>query len=179
MRACNIQSTNSFDIPAATLLSFIGLSAIILIPIYDTIFVPLTRAITKRPSGITMLQRIGTGIAISVVSMVVAAIVETKRLEVAREYGLVDDPSAIVSVGWSRSIGLALYLSVIGIGSFLSSFLISILQKMTGGNGWISDNMNRGHIDYFYYLLAGISAGAFVIYIYAAKSYVYNRGTAL
>ncbi|PWA47427.1 proton-dependent oligopeptide transporter family [Artemisia annua] len=202
---------SSFDIPAATLLSFIGLSAIILIPIYDTIFVPLTRAITKRPSGITMLQRIGTGIAISVVSMVVAAIVETKRLEVAREYGLVDDPSATIpmKIWWLlpqcllagagdvftlvgmqeffydqmpsdlRSIGLALYLSVIGIGSFLSSFLISILQKTTGGNGWISDNMNRGHIDYFYYLLAGISAGAFVIYIYAAKSYVYNRGRAL
>ncbi|GKA88028.1 proton-dependent oligopeptide transporter family protein [Tanacetum coccineum] len=56
-----------------------------------------------------------------------------------------------------RSIGLALYLSVMGIGNFLRSFLISIVEKTTGGNGpdgWISDNMNRGHIDYFYYILA-------------------------
>nr|GEV27966.1 proton-dependent oligopeptide transporter family [Tanacetum cinerariifolium] len=142
--------------------------------------------------------------------MVVAAIIETKRLKTAHEYGLVDDPSATIrmKVWWLlpqcllagagdvftivgmqeffyeempndlKSIGLALYLSVLGIGSFLSSFLISIVEKMTSGNGqdgWISDNVNKGHIDYFYYLLAGISAGAFMIYIYVAKSYVYNR----
>nr|GEV27962.1 proton-dependent oligopeptide transporter family [Tanacetum cinerariifolium] len=205
---------SSFQIPAATLQSFIGISIITLIPIYDAVLVPLVRVVTKRPSGITMLQRIGTGIVISIVSMLVAAVIETKRLETAREYGLLDDPNAMVpmKIWWLlpqyllagagdvfaivgmqeffydqmpsdlRSIGLALYLSVMGIGSFLSSFLISIVEKTTGGNGvdgWISDNMNRGHIDYFYYLLAGISAGAFLIYIYAAKSYVYNRGRAM
>ncbi|GJX29530.1 proton-dependent oligopeptide transporter family protein [Tanacetum coccineum] len=174
----------------------------------------LDRAITNKPSGITMLQRIGTGIVFSILLMVVAAVVETKRLKTANEYGLVDDPSATIpmKVWWLlpqcllagagdvftivgmqeffyeempndlKSIGLALYLSVLGIGSFLSSFLISIVEKMTSGNGqdgWISDNVNKGHIDYFYYLLAGISAGAFMIYIYVAKSYVYDRGRAL
>lgn len=205
---------SSFEIPAATLQSFIGLTIIILIPIYDAILVPLTRAITRKPFGITMLQRVGTGIFISVVLMVVSALVETKRLKIAYEYGLVDDSGAMVpmKVWWLlpqcilagasevftvvgmqeffydqvpnelRSIGLALYLSAMGIGNFLSSFLISIVEKTTGGNGedgWISDNLNQGHIDYFYYLLAGISLGAFVIYIYAAKSYVYNRGRGL
>nr|GEW17500.1 proton-dependent oligopeptide transporter family [Tanacetum cinerariifolium] len=169
---------------------------------------------TKIPSGITMLQRIGTGIFLSIVLMVVAALVETKRLKTAHEHGLIDDPNATVpmKIWWLlpqyllagaaevftvvgmqeffydqvpielRSIGLALDLSVMGIGNFLSSFLISIVEKTTGGNGedgWISDNVNRGHIDYFYHLLAAISAGAFVIYIYAAKSYVYNRVKAL
>ncbi|XP_024972053.1 protein NRT1/ PTR FAMILY 5.10-like [Cynara cardunculus var. scolymus] len=200
---------SSFEIPAATLQSFIGISVIILIPIYDTILVPLTRAATRRPSGITMLQRIGTGIFISILSMVVAGYIETKRLRTAREYGLVDDPGAVIpmKIWWLlpqyllagagdvfaivgmqeffydqvpsdlKSIGLALYLSVLGIGSFLSGFLISIVKETTAGNGedgWISDNLNQGHIDYFYYLLAGISVGAFVMYIYAAKSYVYN-----
>ncbi|KAI3684557.1 hypothetical protein L6452_33781 [Arctium lappa] len=202
---------SSFKIPAATLQSFIGLSVIILIPIYDKILVPLTRAVTRRPSGITMLQRIGTGIFISILSMVVAGFIETKRLKTAREYGLIDDPGAVIpmKIWWLlpqyllagagdvfaivgmqeffydqvpsdlRSIGLALYLSVMGVGSFLSGFLISIVKKTTGGNGWISDNLNQGHINYFYYLLAGISVGAFVIYIYAVKSYVYNQGRAL
>nr|GEV88716.1 protein NRT1/ PTR FAMILY 5.10-like [Tanacetum cinerariifolium] len=143
----------SFDIPAAALQSFIGLTIVILIPIYDTILVPLTRSITKTPSGITMLQRMGTGIFISIVSMVVAAVVETKRLKTAREYGLVDDPNAMVpmKIWWLlpqyllagtgevftmvgmqeffydqmpsdlKSIGLALYLSVIGIAKCLKS----------------------------------------------------------
>ncbi|KAL4559691.1 hypothetical protein LXL04_031834 [Taraxacum kok-saghyz] len=185
---------SNFQIPAATLQSFIGISVIILIPIYDTILVPLTRSITRKPSGITMLQRIGIGILISIVSMVVAAIIETKRLSTAREYGLLDDPNAIIpmKIWWLlpqyllagagdvftmvgmqeffydqvpsdlKSVGLALYLSIMGIGSFLSSFLISIVGKTTdgnGGDGWINDNMNRGHVDYFYYLLAGISVG--------------------
>ncbi|XP_071742581.1 protein NRT1/ PTR FAMILY 5.10-like isoform X2 [Rutidosis leptorrhynchoides] len=202
---------SSFEIPAATLQSFIGLSIITLIPIYDTILVPLARTITKKPSGITMLQRIGTGIFISIILMVVSALVETKRLKTAREYGLLDDPVATVpiKIWWLlpqyvlagasevftvvgmqeffydqvpselRSVGLALYLSAMGIGNFLSSFLISIVEKTTGGNGedgWISDNINRGHVDYFYYLLAGISAVAFVMYVYAAKCYVYNQG---
>ncbi|GJZ51330.1 proton-dependent oligopeptide transporter family protein [Tanacetum coccineum] len=204
----------SFDIPAAALQSFIGLTIVILIPIYDTILVPLTRSVTKIPSGITVLQRMGTGIFISIVSMVVAAVVETKRLKTAREFGLVDDPNAMVPMkiwwllpqyllagtgevfimvgmqeffydqmpGDLKSIGLALYLSVIGIGNFLSSFLISIVEKTTGGNGqdgWISDNINQGHIDYFYYLLTGINAGSFVIYVYVSKSYIYSQRRAL
>ncbi|KAI3684556.1 hypothetical protein L6452_33780 [Arctium lappa] len=81
-----------------------------------------------------------------------------------------------------RSIELALYLSVLGVGSFLTGYLISVVKKTTGGNGedgWMPDNLNQGHINYFYYLLAGISVGAFVMYIYAAESYVYNRGRAL
>ncbi|KAL8225953.1 hypothetical protein R6Q57_018510 [Mikania cordata] len=197
---------STFEVPPATLQAFIGISIIILIPIYDIVLVPLTRAITNKPSGITILQRIGTGIFISIVSMIVAAIVETERLRVAREYDLIDDPNALIpmKIWWLlpqylligssevftivgmqeffydqmpsdlRSIGLALYLSVLGTGSFLSSFIISIVEKTTGGNGWISDNLNQGHLDYFYYLLAGISAGAFVMFVCAARSYVYN-----
>ncbi|KAJ0603818.1 putative proton-dependent oligopeptide transporter family, PTR2 family proton/oligopeptide symporter [Helianthus annuus] len=205
---------STFELPAASLQSFLSLSVVILIPIYGTILVPVTRTVTNIPSGITMLQRIGTGIFISIVSMVVAAVVESKRLKTACEYGLVDNPNATIpmKIWWLlpqyllagdsevftmvgmqeffydqmpsdlKSVGLALYLSVMGIGSFLSSFLIAIVEKATGGDGddgWISDNLNRGRVDYFYYLLTGISAGSFVIYIYAAKSYVYNRARAL
>jgi peptide/histidine transporter 3/4 len=200
----------NFQIPAATLQSFIGLSIMILIPIYDTILVPLTRSVTKKPFGITMLQRIGTGLFISIALMVVSALVESKRLKTAKEYGLLDDPGATIpmKIWWLlpqyilvgaadiftvvgmqeffydqvpselRSIGLALYLSVSGVGNFMSGFLISIVEKITsrdGGGGWISDNLNQGHIDYFYYLLAGISSVAFVIFVCTSNSYVYNR----
>ncbi|KAM7515312.1 hypothetical protein LguiA_004895 [Lonicera macranthoides] len=202
---------STFKIPAASLQTFISLSIVILMPIYDRIFVPVTRAITRKPSGITMLQRIGTGIFLSILSMVVAALTETKRLETARASGLVDKPEATVpmSIWWLvpqyvlfgvsdvftmvglqeffydqvpselRSLGLALYLSIFGIGSFLSSFLISIIDNATGRDGqdgWFSDNLNKGHLDYFYWLLAGISAVALAAYLFFARSYIYNRG---
>ncbi|KAK3043534.1 hypothetical protein RJ639_002113 [Escallonia herrerae] len=201
---------SSFEVPAASLQSFISFSIVIIIPIYDRVLVPIARAITRKPAGITMLQRIGTGVFLSALSMVIAAIVEKKRLEIASAYGLIDKPDATVpmSVWWLvpqyvlfgiadvftmvglqeffydqvprelKSIGLALYLSIFGIGSFLSSFLIAIITKVTGGDGrdsWFSSNLNRAHLDYFYWLLGGISAVAFVAYVYFAKSYIYNR----
>lgn len=205
---------SNFEVPAATLQSFISIAVVIFIPIYDRIMVPIVRSFTKKPSGLTMLQRIGTGIFISIISMSVSALVEIKRLQTAEKYGLVDDPNATIpmKVWWLlpqylltgvadvftmvglqeffydqvptelRSIGLALYLSIFGVGSFISSFLISVVEKTTGGDGkdgWISDNLNRGHLDYFYWLLAGISAVAFVIYLYFAKHYIYNRANTL
>ncbi|KAJ9166902.1 hypothetical protein P3X46_021591 [Hevea brasiliensis] len=76
-----------FDIPPASLQSITSLSIVLFIPIYDRIIVPITRDLTREPSGITMLQRIGTGMCLSALNMAIAAVVEMKRLEVAREFG--------------------------------------------------------------------------------------------
>lgn len=147
---------------------------------------------------------------LSVVSMAVAAIIETKRLKTALEYDLVDMLNLTVpmSVWWLvpqylmfgvadvftmvglqkffydqmpndlRSIRLALYLNIFGVGSFLSSFLVSAINEVTGGTGhdsWFSNNLNRAHLDYFYSLLAGLSAIGLTCCIYFARSYIYYR----
>ena len=199
-----------FDIPAASLQAFGGLAMVLFIPVYDCIFVPIARAFTRKPRGITMLQRIGTGMFLSVICMVVAALTEMKRLKTAQEYGLVDLPNVTIpmSIWWLvpqyvlfgiadvftmvglqeffydqvptelRSVGLALYLCIVGVGSFLSSFLVFIIEEATGGNGrdsWFANNLNRAHLDYFYWVLVGISTIAFAAYMYFAKSYTYNR----
>ncbi|KAK8492176.1 hypothetical protein V6N13_031805 [Hibiscus sabdariffa] len=205
--------TTGLEIPAATLQCFTSISVILFIPIYDKIFVPLARSVTGKPPGITMLQRIGTGIAISATAMVIAALIETKRLKTAREHGLVDKPNVTVpmSVWWLvpqyslyglsdvfafvglqeffydqmpkelRSMGIAIYLSVIGVGNFLSSILIYVIEKVSGGgDGWFADNLNRAHLDYFYWLLAALCAVGLVLYIYSTKFYIYiARGTRL
>ncbi|CAB4285986.1 unnamed protein product [Prunus armeniaca] len=198
------------DIPAASLQTFISITIVIFVPIYVRIFVPIARVFTRKPSGITMLQRIGIGMFISIISMVVAALVEMKRLKTAKDYGLLDMPSATVpmSIWWLvpqyllagladvftmvglqeffydqvpnelKSIGLALYLSIFGVGSFLSSFLISAIDDATtwaGETSWFSTNLNRAHLDYFYWLLGGISVVELASYLYFAKSYIYNR----
>ncbi|KAH7568228.1 hypothetical protein JRO89_XS07G0263700 [Xanthoceras sorbifolium] len=206
--------TPGFNIPAASLQSFISIASVISIPIYDRIFVPVARGFTQKPAGVTMLQRIGVGMFLSAIAMVIAALVEMKRLETAKEYGLIDKPNVTIpmSVCWLipqyilfgvadvftmvglqeffydqvptelRSVGLSLYLSIFGIGSYLSSFLISGINKATGGNGhtsWFADNLNRGHLDYFYWLLAGLSGIEILLYLFFAKSYIYNRASAI
>ncbi|KAK8545900.1 hypothetical protein V6N13_067149 [Hibiscus sabdariffa] len=206
--------TTGLKIPAASLQCFISFAIILFIPIYDRLFVPLARAVTGKPAGITMLQRIGTGIALSAIAMVIAALVEMQRLRTAREYGLVDQPNATVPmrvwwlipqytlyglsdvfaiVGFQeffydqmpdelKSLGIAVYLSVIGVGNFISSILISVIEKATGGDGresWFADNLNRAHLDYFYWLLAALSAVGFLLYLYSTRSYIYARRSTL
>ncbi|KAL1542816.1 protein NRT1/ PTR FAMILY 5.12-like [Salvia divinorum] len=206
----NRHITSAFQIPAASLQHcFIGGSIIISLTIYDRVLVPVARSITKRPSGISTLQRVGTGLALSLVSIVFAAAVERRRLEIARDHGLADEPQAVVpmSVWWLApqyvlsgvadafamvglqeffydqvpselsSVGLALYISILGTGNLVSSFLVSTIQSVTAGNGregWFSDNLNRAHLDYFYWLLAGLSVAGLAAFVCSTGSYIYR-----
>ncbi|CAA0818447.1 Protein NRT1/ PTR FAMILY 5.12 [Striga hermonthica] len=199
----------NLDLPAASLQYTVGLTIILSIPIYDRVIVPLARLITKTPSGLTPLQRIGTGMFLCTVSAATAALVEHRRLEIASLHGLSDLPSARVpmSFWWLlpqyvvygvadvfalvglqevfydeapcglKAVGLSVYLSIIGIGSFLSSFLICVIQRATskeGRVGWFADNTNRAHLDYFYWLLCGLNAVGFLGFVCCAKSFTRN-----
>ena len=79
-----------FQIPPAAIQCIVGLTLLIIIPIYDRVFVPIARKVTGHHTGITMLQRIGIGLFVSALTMVVASLVETKRINVARNHGLVN-----------------------------------------------------------------------------------------
>ncbi|KAG6738776.1 hypothetical protein POTOM_058398 [Populus tomentosa] len=123
----------------------------------------VTGSSTKPCFGHCFGQRIGTGIFLSVATMVIAALVEMKRLKTAQEHGLVDLPDVTIpmSFWWLipqyvlfgiaqsftmvalqeffydqvpsdlRSVGISLKLSIFGAGNFLSSFLISVIEKAT------------------------------------------------
>jgi solute carrier family 15 (peptide/histidine transporter), member 3/4 len=205
----------SFQVPPAALQCFLGASIVTCIVLYDRVLVPVTRRVSGAASGITMLQRIGTGIALSLVTLVVAVLVEMKRLRAARDAGgggLVDGSgtgtaAVPMSLWWIvpqyvllgaadvftmvgmqeffydqvpgalKSLGLALYLSVLGVGSFISSFLITVIDAVTtrnGGTSWFADDLNRGHLDYFYLLLAALAALELLAFAYFSTSYVYK-----
>ncbi|BFG20439.1 hypothetical protein CerSpe_067140 [Prunus speciosa] len=198
-----------FQVPPASLQGLVGIAILIAVPIYDRFFVPLTRKYTGYSSGITVLQRIGIGLVISILNMVVSALVEAKRLDVAKHYNLIDKPKAIIpmKVWWllpqylicgvsdafttvglqelfydqmpeqMRSIGAAAFISVIGVGSFISSGIISIVQSITSRNGdkWLGDNINRAHLDYFYWVLAVLSTLSLCVYVLIARAFVYRK----
>ncbi|XP_047083403.1 protein NRT1/ PTR FAMILY 4.6-like isoform X1 [Lolium rigidum] len=77
-------------VPAASLPVFPVTFIILLAPIYDHLIIPFARRATGTEMGITHLQRIGTGLVLSIVAMAVAAVVEVKRKNVATNNGMMD-----------------------------------------------------------------------------------------
>lgn len=79
-----------------------------------------------------------------------------------------------------RSLCSALSLTTVALGNYLSTLLVTIVTKVTTQNGklgWIPDNLNRGHLDYFYWLLAILSLLNFLVYLWIAKCYTYKKAT--
>ncbi|XP_027339830.1 protein NRT1/ PTR FAMILY 8.3-like isoform X2 [Abrus precatorius] len=79
-----------------------------------------------------------------------------------------------------RTLGAALSLLNFSLGNYLSSFILTIVTYFTtqGGKlGWIPDNLNKGHVDYFFLLLAGLSFLNMLLYIVAAKRYKQKKAS--
>ncbi|EOY07287.1 Peptide transporter 1 isoform 1 [Theobroma cacao] len=79
-----------------------------------------------------------------------------------------------------RSMCSALSLTTVALGNYLSTLLVTIVSKVTtrdGKLGWIPDNLNRGHLDYFYWLLAILSLVNFLVYLWIARWYTYKKAT--
>ncbi|CAI9098324.1 OLC1v1034946C2 [Oldenlandia corymbosa var. corymbosa] len=196
---------NGFLIPPASIFGITAIGMIAAVTVYDKILVPFLRKITGNERGINILQRIGIGMIFSIITMVVAALVERKRLRIVEENPLKGSTS--MSVFWlvpqfliigigdgftlvglqeyfydqvpdtMRSLGIALYLSVLGAGSFLSSLLITIVDHITEktGKSWFGKDMNSSRLDYFYGMLAVMTVANLAIYVLVARRYSYKN----
>lgn len=75
-----------------------------------------------------------------------------------------------------KSLGTSYSMTSLGIGNFLSSFLLSTVSNITkrNGNGWVLNNLNASHLDYYYALIAALSAANFFVFLLISKFYVYK-----
>ncbi|MCL7037472.1 hypothetical protein MKW94_029837 [Papaver nudicaule] len=193
-----------FELPPASTYCLAAVGMILSICVYDRILVPRLRRVTGNERGINILPRIGIGMSITMLAMVIAALVERKRLAVARS----SSGKTLMSVFWlapqfvtfgigdgfalvglqeyfydqspdsMRSLGIAFYLSVLGVADFLSSILITVVDRITGMGGrssWFGKDMNESRIDNFYWLLAGINGMNLVVYTLLARKYTYKN----
>lgn len=200
---------SNFKIPPATLQSAITLSIILLMPLYDRIFIPFAQLITRQEKGINVMQRMGIGMVLSIIAMIIAALVEMKRLAIGRQMrseGLLSEIVPI-SIFWllpqyillgisdiftvvgmqeffygevpknMRTMGIALYTSVFGVGSFVSALMITLVEVYTSSKGtpsWFSDDMVEARLDNYYWLLAWLSSISLLLYTLLCK-YYYNK----
>ncbi|KAK6250980.1 hypothetical protein SCA6_004985 [Theobroma cacao] len=73
-----------------------------------------------------------------------------------------------------KSFGSALCMTSISLGNYVSSLLVTMVMKISTEDhmpGWIPGNLNKGHLDRFYFLLAGLTTIDLVVYIACATWY--------
>jgi solute carrier family 15 (peptide/histidine transporter), member 3/4 len=172
----------SFAIPPASLPILSMFSVLIWVPVYETILVPFSRRFTGKDKGFSQTQRLGIGLMLSMLSMVYAALLETRRLAIVETRGL--------SIMWQVPVyllhGAGEVFGTIGVteffydhapesmkslcaafghvavatGSYFNSLLLGLVAIATtrkGAPGWIPDNLNQGHLDYFFWMMATLS----------------------
>ncbi|RRT57692.1 hypothetical protein B296_00038328, partial [Ensete ventricosum] len=150
--------------------------------IYNKIIAPAVQRCSASGAGLSNLQRMGVGRFTMIISMTTAAIVETKRLQSIKngqtmsiawqlpQYFIISGSEVFNYItqleffyaqapDTMRSICTSFALLSTALGNYLSSLIITFVSLVTasgGKPGWIPDDLNKGHLDYYFYSLAGI-----------------------
>lgn len=109
-------NSHNFEIPPASLGVFLELGTLTLLAIYQPLLAPLARLLTGHPPGLTSLQKIGAGLFFGMLGMVIAALVEARRIDYVKSHGYQDSRAVLpLSVFW-----LLPQYFVIGVGEALT-----------------------------------------------------------
>lgn len=153
-----------FKIPAGSLSVISMITVGLWLPLYDRVIVASLRKITGLEGGISLLQRMGIGMVFSVLSMIVAGLVEPMRRQSAVEHAG-PDGIAPLTVFWLAPqlmlMGLAEAFNIIGQiefynkefpenmssvanslfsctmagANYLSALLVNVVHSTTGARG--------------------------------------------
>lgn len=187
----------TFVVPSGSMSFFLFISILIFTSLNERVFVPLARKFTHKVQGITSLQRVGIGLLFSIAGMVAAAIVEKERRKNAvlnqnrisafwlvPQFCIVGAGEAFAYVGQleffireaperMKSMSTGLFLSTLSMGYFLSSVLVTLVEKATKGS-WLRSNLNRAKLDYFYWMLAVLGVINFLAFLVFAMRHQYK-----
>ena len=188
----------SVKMPAASMGSFEVVCVLTWVLLYSKAIVPALRESGFSFGGSgepTQLQRMGAGRLLMALAMAISALVEMKRLGSAArgeeitiawqipqyfflagaevfcyiaqlEFFYAEAPDTM------KSTCTSLALLTIALGSYLSSFIYAIVAAFTttaDSPGWICDDLNQGHLDYFFWTMAAMCTLNFVMYRYRSQ----------
>lgn len=188
----------NFQIPAGSILVFVLISTSLFLALFDKFLLPTWRKLTGK--SLTPLQRIGVGHVLNFLSMSVSALVESKRLNVAKS----NQGSNIVpmSVLWLvpqlvlvgiaeafhypgqvslyyqefpitlKNLATAMISVLVGISFYLATALIDIVRRTTT---WLPGNINNGRLDNVYWVLVIGGVVNFGYYVTCAWYYKYQN----
>lgn len=76
-----------------------------------------------------------------------------------------------------KSLGTSYSMTSVGIGNFLSSFILSTVSHITkenGHKGWIQNNLNASRLDLYFAFLAVLSFLNIIVFLIVSKLYRYK-----
>lgn len=192
----------NFKIPAGSFAVIIFISTTISLTLIDRFLYPVWQKLFGRMPR--PLERVGLGHVLNVLSMVVSALVESKRLKVAHAHHLQGQADAIVPVS---SLWLFPQLVLVGIGeafhfpgqvglyyqefptslrstaTAMISLVIAIAYYLSTGlidllhrvTKWLPDDINEGRLDNVYWMVSVIGVINFGYYLVCARGYKYQN----
>ncbi|KAG1327041.1 protein NRT1/ PTR FAMILY 6.4, partial [Cocos nucifera] len=187
----------SFVFPSGSLSFFLFITVLLVTSLNEKLLVPFARKFTHNAQGITSLQRVAIGLIFSMLAMIVSAVVEKKRRDflvhhdtrisvfwLVPQFFFVGAGEAFAYVGQleffireaperMKSMSTGLFLTTLSMGFFASSLLVSLVDKATNG-GWIKNNLDKGKLDYFYWMLAVLGVLNFVVFLVIASHHEYK-----
>ncbi|WMV28516.1 hypothetical protein MTR67_021901 [Solanum verrucosum] len=75
------------------------------------------------------------------------------------------------------SVANSLFSCTVAGASYISSLLVNLLHNTTGGHGhpdWLTNDINEGRADNYYYLIAGLGVLNLFYFLYVARRYQYK-----
>ncbi|KAL6845524.1 hypothetical protein ACP4OV_025019 [Aristida adscensionis] len=190
---------SSFQVPSGSLSVFNMLTMTMWSASYDKWIVPALRRHTGNPRGLTMKQRIGGGLLLATAATAVSAVVEGARRRRALrgvgvtisafwlvpQYALVGLAEAFGVIGEIEffytelpksmaSFSMSLLYLAMGAGNLVGALVVKAVQFASGrgGNtGWLVDDLDAGHYDYYYWVLTAYGAVNLVYFAWCSWAY--------
>ncbi|OMO66685.1 Proton-dependent oligopeptide transporter family [Corchorus olitorius] len=198
--------SKKFQIPAGSYGMFNIISLALWVILYDRVILPTASKIKGKPVKFGVKLRMGIGLFLTCIAMVVSAIVENVRRRKAISEGFANNPTAVVSMSamWlvpqfvlnglaeaftaigqteffyselpksMSTIAAALFGLGLAVANLLASVVVSIINDITSKGGkesWVSNNINKGRIDKYYWVLAILSFINLFYYFVCAWAY--------
>ncbi|KAF7830121.1 protein NRT1/ PTR FAMILY 1.2-like [Senna tora] len=189
----------NFKIPAGSFGLFTIISLTIWICFYDRIMVPLLSKYRGQSGGLSCKVRMGMGLLFGCASTATSGIVESIRRREAIEEGVVKmsalwlvPAQALMGLGEGlNSIGqlelfytclpktmssfaLAFYSLEVGVADLVGSFIVDAVDMVTskgGTHSWLSSDINKGHLDYYYGLLTFLGLINYLYFLLCSSAY--------
>nr|KAG5685480.1 hypothetical protein BaRGS_013091 [Batillaria attramentaria] len=184
------------QVPVAILNAFDTIAIMVLIPFMDRVIYPCFQRIGH---PLSHLQRIGIGLVLATLSMVVAGLVEVERKEElgfeqtvggenfnASHLSIFLQTPQFALIGASlefaytqspvsmQGVMMGVFMATAGLGNYLSTAILKIVGETTKNDPWFPDEINNGHAEYLFYLLAGLIGVFFLGYLLVSRLYKYR-----